>query len=503
MMSIYEQIDDAVRLNGYLPDDFSLNDHLKPSQVEPAHMGDEEGLMKRGDEETEKEMVKKAVALIKENINVNPRLAVHSFDDEEVGFTVARIRGRLLKNIIDNIKEYDPHKLSTLAYSLAIFGTKTETVKLGLLLLVMFDFADDEIVRKQLIKMGLYEDFTGYVIPNVKAWSHEISSHVFYVYAQKLKGWGKINAVENLEPVNDEVKEWLLKNGCRNEISNGYLAKCVYDKCDFMSRIEEGGFDEEQMQGARDIMTGLMEEGVAAGISAIERPDRLAAAYTRELKGHVIGLDDLSCMLELKRFLQEKYPDGSSADAKVAVETIDSLISNSDLEKMVKKGLDESPSVAIWAAEEGNIDITGELTECVRYDFLKYYRYAPYFLEKGRNVDEFLEICENSLDGHDFKEGMGNDLADHDSDKTWQLDIVMQYLTGYPGKGIKLINTALNSSILRYRGVAANVISKWEESTGKNIKKTETELFHTIKKLKKKEVNEDLKKKWDEILNFK
>jgi hypothetical protein len=503
MKSIFEQIDEAVRLNGYVPPEFTLDNALRPNETETEFKGAQEGLLGRPAGGLENEMLNNAFDMIAENVKINARLAVHNFDDKDPGFKVALIRGQLLKLVIDNIDVFDPHKLSTLSYSLVMFGTKTETVKLGLLLLVLFDFADDEVVKKHLITIGLYEEFTTYILSNVKGWPENERNHVYYVYAQKLTGWGKINAVEMLEPVNDEVKEWLLKNGCRNDVSYGYLGKTVYEKCDLTRRLKDGGLDEEEMQGVRDIMRGLLDEGPAKGISEVKHPARLAMLYLKELSKHPVSLQDIANMYELKSFILSSDNESKPEDKENAVKLLDRLLGLSDADKMIRGGLVDEPGLALWAAKEAGIDVTEELMSQLKYNFAAYYRFGGYFFEKGVMADEFINICEKNMEGMDFSEGMGMDKPEPDSEKTWQLDLVIQHLPQYPCKGVKLVNAALNSSIFRYRLVASRVLKEWENKENANIKKLSPELLKTVKKIKKKEVDGSLKKAWDEILEYK
>lgn len=502
MKSIFERIDAIVRECGCVPEGYVLEDVLKGSEKPSVHMGEQEGIIGRPLQRPPKGMLDKAVELIKANIDVTPRLAVHSFDDEEVGFNVSDIRGLLLKNIIDNIKDYDPHKLSTLAYSLTIFGTKLETVKLGLLILVLFDFADDEVVKKHLITLGLYEEFTSYVISNVKGWPAETRDHVYYIYAQKLRGWGKINAMECLEPVNDEVKDWVLCHGCSNDISYGYLGKCAYDKCDFENALRKGRLNEEQMQGARDIMRGLLEDMPERGISEVNNPALLTMLYLKELAEHNVDLEDISNLYELKRYLKGNLKSSESDNGK-AIRIIDRLLSLSDAEDMIKKGVLDAPELAVPTASEAGMDIADILLEQVNADFAGYYRYVYYFMRDGVYVDEFLNICVKHLDGCDFKEGMGLEEPPVGPDCPWQIDVVLSCLDGYPGKGDRLMITAINSAVLKYRQAAARVIQAWEELKGTSLRRISSDVYHAVRKVKKKEVDEELKKVWDSILDYK
>lgn len=503
MKSIFEQIDDAVRMNACIPEGFALVDALKSGEKTNTYLGSDEGIIGHpviAPDETELEC---AVKIIKEAVKINAKLAVHGFDDNVLGFKVARIRGSLLKKIIDDIHEYDPHKLSTLAYSLTMFGTKLETVKLGLLLLVLFDFADDEVVKKHLITLGMYEEFTSYVISSVKSWPEGTRNHVYYIYAQKLTGWGKINAMECIEPINDEIKEWILCNGCRNEVGYKYLAKTAYEKGELAMRLKDGGLNEEQMQGARDIMRGLLEDPANPGIASIDNPTLLAMRYFKELAEHSIALEDVVNMYQIKDYFSNIDKASRPADRERALEVIDRLIGISDAEKKVRDGVYNKPELSVPTAAHAGIDIADPLMECVMSDFDQYYKYGYYFLMDNVYVDEFLTACEKNLTGRNFKEGMGLETVTPDDENIWMLDLVIQHLSGYPGKGSRLIVTAIGSSVLRFRSVAAKVITDWEETEESNIRKIDSDIFHAVKKVKKKETADSLKKVWDDILSYK
>ena len=503
MKSIYEQIDDAVRMNGCIPEGFVLVDALKPGEKTHTHLGSDEGIIGHPVIAPDATELECAVKIIREAVKINAKLAVHGFDDNELGFKVARIRGSLLKKIIDDIQQYDPHKLSTLAYSLAMFGTKTETVKLGLLLLVLFDFADDEVVKKHLITIGMYEEFTSYVISNVKSWPEGSRNHVYYVYAQRLKGWGKINAVECLEPTSDEIKEWILCEGCNNEVGYRYLAATAYEKSGLSARLKDGKLTEEQMRGARDIMRGLLEDPQNPGIASVDNPTLLAMRYLKELADHEIALEDVVNMYQMKDYFENIDKASRPADKEKALAVIGRLIGLADAEKKVREGVADKPELSVPTATHAGIDIADPLMECVMSDFDSYYKYGYYFLADNVYVDEFLMACEKNLIGRNFKEGMGLGTVTPDDENIWLLDLVVSHLTPYPGKGAKLVTTSVNSSVLKFRTVAAKVITEWEEAEGANIKKINTEIFHAVKKVKKKEVADSLKKVWDDILAYK
>ncbi|MCR5508299.1 MAG: hypothetical protein K6F34_06405 [Lachnospiraceae bacterium] len=495
MKSIFEQLDETVKEHGFVPDGFGFLNALKPGEILPLYPGEKEGLMNHAKGLAPAEEVDRAFNVIRENVKINARLAVHNFDDNDLGFKVADIRGQLLKKIIDGIKEFDPHKLSTLAYSLVMFGEKIETVKLGLLILVLFDFADDEVIRKHLITIGMHEEFTGYVIANAKGWPPEIRNHVYYTYARKLKGWGKINAMEYIEPVNDEVRRWILCHGCENDISYGMLAITAYEKSSLKKRLKRGGLDNEEMQGARDIMRGLLMESGERSLAGIKEPEDFVDAYLKEQVSHSVGLEDLSNLLKIRSF----FTAGEQGeDTEAALKLIERILSLSDAEEMIRGGLAEHPDIAVSAASDCGIDISDDLLALMMSDFDRYYIYAPYFMEEGRDLGDFVTICEDKIETKAVNKEAGSTSAD-----VWELDTVIGYLKDRPGMGSKIILEGIVSENSICREAAADVMKSWEGALGRNIKKIDSDLFHAVKKARKKETDEELKKAWDLVVDYK
>ncbi|MBR6469284.1 MAG: hypothetical protein IKS84_02795, partial [Lachnospiraceae bacterium] len=245
----------------------------------------------------------------------------------------------------------------------------------------------------------------------------------------------------------------------------------------------------------------LLIGGESGDLKGLDNPARFARAYLNEQVSHTVRLEDISNMYELRTFLRDWDKQGVNDDAEAALKLIERILSLSDAEEMIREGLLYDPDIAVCAARDGSIDISGELLKLMKGDIEKYCRYSPYFLADDRYVKEFLDICEHKLNGYDF------DVVPTDQEtadvKTWRLDKVLKYLGKYPGMGSKIVVAAMGSVIPNYRFGAAKVIREWEELQGKNIKKINLEVSHTIKKVRKKETDEALKKEWDALADYK
>lgn len=106
---------------------------------------------------------------------------------------------------------------------------EVDIVKLGLILTELF-VEKDENVKDKIRTLGLSDEFTIFCVFNMLNWENG-NDEVFRL-AQKVHGWGRIHAVERLDPVNSEIKEWLLREGIDNRVMSEYSAPDVYEKAD-------------------------------------------------------------------------------------------------------------------------------------------------------------------------------------------------------------------------------------------------------------------------------
>ena len=68
-------------------------------------------------------------------------------------------------------------------------------------------------------------------------------------------------AYRNLKKIkneNESINEWLITNGCDNEIALGYLAYEVSEKIDLLKVLKRADLSDEEFKGICSIMEGLI-----------------------------------------------------------------------------------------------------------------------------------------------------------------------------------------------------------------------------------------------------
>ena len=98
-------------------------------------------------------------------------------------------------------------------------------MKFGLALLELFDLNGKEPVKTAVRELACSDEFTIFALFLMRSWD-EPDREIFQA-AKKVRGWGRIHAVERLDPVDEEMERWLLAEGWDNTGASGVLSAGV------------------------------------------------------------------------------------------------------------------------------------------------------------------------------------------------------------------------------------------------------------------------------------
>ena len=177
-------------------------------------------------------------------------------------------------SVIDELQEYVIGHSSELdaenVYQTALFmmlqSGHTECVKIGLELMELFK-ANDDNVKEIIRRLGLYDEFTVFAVWNMQKW--ESGNDEIFNIAKKVHGWGRIHAVERLEPATDEIRHWILTEGSFNVVMRAYSALTCWIKAD-AREILFGNPTQDEYKGILMLIGALIDEGPVQGISALD-----------------------------------------------------------------------------------------------------------------------------------------------------------------------------------------------------------------------------------------
>ncbi len=495
MESIYRRIYKCIKEQGELPADFVVEERECNDKEIRFAPGALEGII--GHHTSVADENDSFIPVLKEYLAMEPIDAMEKFESEKAkDIKMATMRNGLLQSVYENRAEYDADKIARLAVCFAEYGKKSETVKLGLSLMSLFNLSGNEAVCNMLKTLGYCEEFTDYVINNTANWDEDKKQALYFELARKLRGWGKINVVEMMHADTAEKKEWLLCHGCKNDVMYAYLGYECAMKCDLYERLEKGNFSDEQFQGASDIMSGLLDEGPCQGMSALEYPIELTLFYLEECKKHNWDAEQVALLTDIASYFRNSEIENANAVEAKVKEALERL----DIHAYIVENVEKNTHECMRIAKMYDLDMSKHLIRMMKMDFEKYYNFCYYLFANNQFVDEFLELCDREINYGNFPNAMGDDFGLGAVQGKIKLDMIVQHLDKYPGKGRKMIKTCLQSPITRWRNMAAKALLGWIKDTDATLKDTDAELYAEVERVYALECNEQTKGMWEKLL---
>ena len=389
-------------------------------------------------------------------------------------------------------------------YALWLLHTSgdTECVKYGLSLLELFDTDFNESIRNEIRTVGLSDEFTFFSVLNMRYWKN--GNDEIFRLAKKVHGWGRIHAIEYLEPTTDEIKSWLLKEAVHNDVMPTYSALTCWNHSG-AERILMNHPTREEFAGIRNIIDALLDEGPVRGLSAIENGEEVITAFLDEAQrigndlASGLTLEDYEVINHIRSHYAEKakkHEDAATAFLEKANMSGKDSVAPEDDEAagMARSYLAEKKIVltcrkilttykcwcvlidsaktgkGIEAATAAGIDCKPYIRDLMKSSFKDAYHLCGYLAQDETYRKELLEIYESRLPLAEMKRAPGLTLGF--GEKYWRqraLEMLLQELRPYPFEGKAFVETGLQSEPIRTRNGALTVLRMWVEKSGKPL----------------------------------
>jgi hypothetical protein len=309
--------------------------------------------------------------------------------------------------------------------------------------------------------------------------------------------------VERLEPETDEIRDWILRDGCANDVMDAYLGLTCAVKGDLISVLRQDSIDSKMFGSVAIIIDALLDEGPVSGISEYEYAGEALSRYLVHAKQHAVNVENLWRILNLRSWAENAEIDYKDEILGGCAEIINQPEWSEKVVAIVKLRDDNFAFFcACNAADRMDIDISAPLFEAVKTEPLKYYAHMPTLMRRPDMAMQIIDLCEAVLPLDEMAEGMGDYLfADKLNHEHQCLDFVLSELAGYPLRGMRLIKTGLNSPVVRGRSIACRALSGWVKSEGKPLSDISPELYTEIARIHKIEVNEQTKETMQKLLD--
>ncbi|MDR1795056.1 MAG: hypothetical protein LBR25_06645 [Erysipelotrichaceae bacterium] len=400
--------------------------------------------------------------------------------------------------LYDEFEHLDADILYSYAMSLAFESEEEELVKLGIALLGIFEYDGDDDTLQKLITLGLYEEFTLYVVVAADVW--DFGNQVIFHLAKNTDGWGKIHAVRNLEPNTQEIRLWCLTSGCKNTVMDSVLAWDCANKGKLQKALKQDELSPELFEGISTIILGLFEEDPLTGISALPNAGKALLRYLHHAQKHASTVKDLYRIAKIQHLLPEKnLKDTDQIIAKCKEISSWEIWKDKILEAL--KGEDDSfLFYAAYAARCLNLDISQALFEAVYSDPLRHSFAIIDTFDTSEHARKMTELLEEILPLKEMASGPAawSFPQEFINEHLVNEDAVL-CLKDYPLLGKELIKAALLSPVVSERNIACITLQSWSESLLQSVQEFAPDLYEVLLALSKAEPNERTKA---EVMNL-
>ena len=508
-LSIFELIKTSIQPNGELPEDFKLPPK-DPNGV-PWADGAMDGVYiyhTVGNEE-DIEPLKNIVFQISEG-----KFEEAETNLDKLDFSMVSRTNSLLSWIIQEQKQINLNNLYEFASSQLSTSKNIEVIKFCLSVLAIMNVETDEETIEKVKILALSDEFTLYCL-NIFVKLENSNEEIFEI-AKKVKGWGRIHSIGYLEVTNDEIKEWILEEGCHNDVLPAYTAYTCAKKINLIEILNEEQISSKKFNDISYLMNALLDEEAITGISALENRELLIEKYLEKAK----TLSSTEEAYEVVRLIKEYVEDNEEIDKKF-IKICDEILNSEKTRNRIKEFMEEGYGYNI--AKYLGIDTDKYILEYLQNNPFKN-PHVIFNISKRENMEKLVSLIEKKLTLEKL-EGAPTDkfYSKNEENKEYIfLDTIIKKLgnfgrtegnfviTVYPveptasmdepenfvGIGENLIICSLNSPYVDIRYGAVNTLESWKEK-GYILS---NEIVKNIKNLEKIEVDEELKIKLNKLL---
>ena len=392
--------------------------------------------------------------------------------------------------ILEHADELNQGELLRFAVEELIYRGRTlECVKYGLEITELYgEFSEG---HKWIFRLlGLYDEFTIFVVFNMKTW--EKGNEEIFELAQKVHSWGKIHAVARLEPSTQEIRDWLLYEGMDNDVMNEYLALTCMRKSGSAERLN-GRLPKEEFSAVSHILLYLFDEGPVPGISALRDTEETLGHYLNHADRMELGVEDFKAILGIRDY-------GEKGKIPQLAEHANRLLHSGQCIACVANAVTEGEGVDLAKALE--IPFRDQLLLLMQEDFNRGYCWCNELMEDPDYVEPVLAVFREQVPPEKLEQDPRDEFDFGDkyvADR--QINLMLQNLDVFPGKGTDYLLRSISAPTIRSRSLTVRIMKAWVSEAGKPLHDCYPELYTRLVEAYPAEFREDLKADMKRLLD--
>lgn len=369
-----------------------------------------------------------------------------------------------LLKAIPQSQELNAEKLRELTFFLCTQSPDRNPVKFAMALLAYFPQQRSVDVLQVL---GRHDEFTLYAVVALRTIVEpEHYAATWFAMAQRVNGWGRVHLMDRMpETLDATIQGWLLREGFSNSIMNDYTAVNCAVRGGLLEALATE-HDDALLLGAAEILHALLNDGPVPGMEVYDDGAQTCLAYLQ----HVLVHQPAHPLHYLTTKRISEWVNGEeSLDTELSLQLVAmctevlALAVWSDITTQALAGEEGYAfNLAIDVCRDRNVDPFPYLFARQRDKPESTLWYQMMQTEDPAQAYQVCCLAEAQFDlnaiasGPALSSGTGLQWTAHRN-----LDSVLQELKRFPEMGWSLLETALQSPVIRNRQMAMNALEMW------------------------------------------
>ena len=373
---------------------------------------------------------------------------------------------------------------------LILGGTDSECVKFGLVITELYGELNDQL-KRVFREVGLCDEFTIFSVFNMQTWKN--GNEEIFALAKRVDGWGKIHAVERLEPETQEIKDWILYEGVDNRVTPQYLALTCMVKSGAAERLK-GHPTKEELSAISHILSFLFDEGPVWGISQLPDAKEVLANYLKCAEQQDLDVEDYETVLDIRDYSAGKaeYPD--------IAQRADLILGSDPCAACITEAIQEGKGVRL--AQELGIPYKAQLLALMARDFRGACYWCNTLMKDPDYVDPVLSIYRKEVPPEIIEQDPSNEYEFGEEYEVYrQIAFMLQNLSEYPGSGTDYLMKTISAPTTRCRVQTIRTLKSWIKKAGMPLESCYPALYERLKAAYEMERSDKLKADIETILN--